>query len=126
MGLDNKATRAAAAQDNTSSDKNTQGLRQRANRRIASNSSLTLDAIETMTAPDVQRLLQELQVHQVELEMQNDELRRVQDALQSERARYSDLYEQAPVGYCTVDEAGVILQINRTAATPLGRTQANL
>src|SRR5450830_1719414 len=102
------------------------GLRLRANRRIASNSSLTLDAIEAMTAPDVQRLMQELQVHQVELEMQNDELRRVQDALQSERARYSDLYEQAPVGYCTVDEAGVILQINRTAATPLGRTQANL
>lgn len=112
--------------DNTSSDSVWQGLRLRANKRIAGNSTLAIDAIDAMTAQDVQRLFQELQVHQVELEIQNDELQRVQDALQSERERYLDLYEHAPVGYCSVSEAGLILQINRTAATLLGHQQSEL
>jgi len=115
-----------ATTDNTSSDSVWQALRLRANKRIAGNSTLAIDAIDAMTAKDVQRLFQELQVHQVELEMQNDELQRVQDALQSERERYLDLYEQAPVGYCSVNEAGQILQINRTAATLLGHQQSEL
>lgn len=115
-----------AKTDNTSSDSVWQALRLRANKRIAGNSTLAIDAIEAMTAQDVQRLFHELQIHQVELEMQNDELQRVQNALQSERERYLDLYEQAPVGYCSVNEAGQILQINHTAATLLGYQQSEL
>ena len=110
----------------TKSDSAWQAMRLMANKRLGGNSTLAIDAIEAMTAQDVQRLFHELQVHQVELEMQNDELQRVQNALQSERERYLDLYEQAPVGYCSVSEAGLILQINRTAAALLGAAQFGL
>jgi PAS domain S-box-containing protein len=58
--------------------------------------------------------------HQTELEMQIEELRRVQKDLKNERARYFDLYDHAPVGYCTISGKGVILQANLTAATMLG------
>ena len=59
-------------------------------------------------------------MHQIELEMQNEELRRAQVELDAARARYFDLYDLAPVGYCTVSEEGLILEANLTAATLLG------
>ncbi len=67
-----------------------------------------------------QKLLQELQIHQIELEMQNEELRRTQEELEASRERYFDLFELAPVGYCTISEKGLILEANLTAATLLG------
>ncbi len=62
----------------------------------------------------------ELRVHQIELEMQNDELRRTQMELDILRARYFDLYDLAPVGYCSISEKGLILESNLTAANLLG------
>ncbi|MDO8250205.1 MAG: ATP-binding protein [Rhodoferax sp.] len=80
----------------------------------------SLPPIETISIEETRRMLHELHVHQIELEMQNEELRRVQIALDTERARYFDLYDLAPAGYCTVSETGRIQQTNLTAATVLG------
>lgn len=71
-------------------------------------------------ANDPRKLLHELRVHQLELEMQNDELRRAQAELEDSRILYRDLYDQAPIGYCTLDDEGLIIQANLTAATLLG------
>lgn len=66
------------------------------------------------------RLLQELQIYQIELEMQNQELREAQAKMEASRDRLSDLYDFAPVGYLTLDEKGKILEANITAANMLG------
>ena len=79
-----------------------------------------------MSAEEVRRLLHELRVHQIELEMQNTELRRTQDQLEAERARYFDLYDLAPVGYCTVSEQGLLLESNVAAINILRVTRAIL
>ena len=66
------------------------------------------------------QMLHELRVHQIELEMQNEELRRVQIELDASRARYFELYDLAPVGYCTISDGGQIQQANLCAAGLLG------
>ncbi|WP_295960698.1 PAS domain S-box protein [Rhodoferax sp.] len=70
--------------------------------------------------------MHELQVHQIELEMQNDELHRTQALLETARARYFDLYDLAPVGYCTVDESGLVVEANLAAAALLGMARSAL
>ena len=79
-------------------------------------------------APDgtASDLLYELQVHQVELEMQNETLRQAQMALEESRDRYLDLYEFAPVGYFTLDISCMIAQVNLTGATLLGEERKAL
>lgn len=70
--------------------------------------------------------LHELRVHQIELEMQNEELRNAQLELEASRARYFDLYDLAPVGYCSLSEEGLILQANLSARALLGQPRCEL
>ena len=89
-----------------------QSLRRRAERRLES----TGQDIAAMPVQDVQRLVYELQVHQLQLEMQNEELNRAQIELATIRDRYADLYDFAPVGYLTLNSHGVKI-IDKIAAT---------
>ena len=69
---------------------------------------------------------EDLRAHQIELEMQNEELRRTQEKLDASRTRYFDLYDLAPVGYVTISETGLILEANITAANLLGIARDDL
>ena len=71
-------------------------------------------------------LIHELRVYQIELEMQNEELRRVQNDLEISRSRYADLYDFAPVGYLTLNKHGQIVDLNLTAARQLGIERGRL
>ena len=78
------------------------------------------------SAQDIQTLVHDLHVHQIELEMQNDELHVAHHALEEARARYFDLYNLAPVGYLVLNARGIILEANLTAARLLGVTRSDL
>jgi len=71
-------------------------------------------------------LLHELQVHQIELEMQNETLRQAQIALEESRDRYVDFYDFAPVGYLTLNEQGLITELNLAGADMMGAARAKL
>jgi len=75
---------------------------------------------------DALRLLHELQVHQIELELQNDELINARDAAEEAAALYADLYDFAPVGYLTLNRVGAIIQLNLACAQLLGSARAQL
>ncbi|MDB6147198.1 MAG: hypothetical protein JWO45_862, partial [Spartobacteria bacterium] len=77
-------------------------------------------------AENTQRVLHELQVHQVELEMQNTELQEARSRMESLLEKYTDLYDFAPVGYLSLDEKGRILEVNLTGAALLGLGRAHL
>ena len=101
-------------------------MRRRAEGIVREKAALSPENPEAMPPGEAQRTLYELQVHQIQLEMQNEELRRAQAELEVSRARYFDLYDLAPVGYCTISEAGLILEANLAAATLLGVTRGTL
>ncbi|MCX5975407.1 MAG: PAS domain S-box protein [Coprothermobacterota bacterium] len=101
-------------------------LRKKAEATARQNAAQSPENLEALSPEEMQRTLHELRVHQIELEMQNEELRRAQEELDATRARYFDLYDLAPVGYCTLSEKGLILEANLTAATLLGVTRGAL
>jgi len=82
--------------------------------------------LRAMSLEEIEKVVHELEVHQIELELQNEELRRAHLELDCVRARYFDLYDMAPVGYFTISEVGQILESNLTLTTLLGRTRGAL
>ena len=96
-------------------------LRQRAERR-----RLASESLPATTAPEVQRLVQELQVHQIELEMQYEELLLAQTEAESSRMQYVELYDFAPVGYCTLSRAGTVQRLNLHTSQLLGQARQRL
>jgi diguanylate cyclase (GGDEF)-like protein/PAS domain S-box-containing protein len=112
---------ADAMGDSTASSESaavvTPGLRARAeqDRRMRADPPM-----ETLRLEEASRLLHELRVHQIELELQNEDLRSAQLALERSHARYFELYDLAPVGYLTLSDAGLIEEANLAAASLLG------
>ena len=98
-------------------------LRRRAEKRLKPDGRRE---IEAMSGDEVARLLHELETHQIELELQNDELRRTQGELIEARDRYAKLYDYAPVGYLTLSAKGIILEANLTLAEMLAVPRASL
>lgn len=98
-------------------------FRQRAEKRLR---KLNMELLQKLSYEDAERLIQEFQMHQIELEMQNEELRRAQEELEASRNKYSDLYDFAPIGYFTFDHNGLILDVNRTGADLLWAERGSL
>ncbi len=113
-------------EDDASRASASQTLRQQAETRLQRASALATDNIDSLSLEAIRRMVHELRVHQIELEMQNEELRASQLALDAARTRYFDLYDLAPIGYCTVSEQGLIMQANLTAAGLLGVSRGAL
>ena len=111
------------ARDGSSDDeKRAAGLRQLAERQVA----LTSAEVAAMPPDSLKALVYELQVHQVELDMQNEELRRVQFDLAEARDRYLDLFAFAPVAYLTLNANQVVENANLTAAAMFGIDRGKL
>lgn len=101
-------------------------LRQRAQAALLQRGPAVEKAAQPMSPEAMQQALHDLEVHQIELEMQNEELHRTQSQLTVSRELYADLYDRAPVGYCTLNEQGLILQANLTLCDLLGVAHATL
>lgn len=82
--------------------------------------------VENLPPDDARRLLHELDVHQIELQMQNEELVATQLALEESRSRLADLYDNAPAGYCTLEPDSTIREANHMFATMLGGDRRSL
>lgn len=95
-------------------------LRREAEQIVQGTTVLSPETIKAMPPEAILQIFHELEVHRVELVMQNKELRAMQVQLDSEELRYGSLYDQAPTGYCTLNEQDLILEANRTAASLLG------
>jgi len=101
-------------------------LRQRAEAALRESAAAAPGDPAALSPQATRQMLHELQVHQIELELQNDELRRSQEELTTSRADYFDLYDLAPAGYCTLSAAGLIVQANLTLSNLLGVARSQL
>lgn len=97
-------------------------LRQEAEKILMQKESLIK---ESPVNEEIARLLEELSVHQIELEMQNDELQRSQQELEHQKNKFIDLYENAPVAYITISPTGNVVSQNRKATEIFGSSRIN-
>ncbi|MGC9975532.1 MAG: PAS domain-containing protein, partial [Syntrophales bacterium] len=107
---------------NISKTKHVDDLRKQAEKRIPK----PADSIGETSEIEVKKLIHELKVHQIELEMQNEALRKSQMETAESQQKHSDLYDFAPVGYFTFDKKGHIIEANVTGASLLGAEKRSL
>ncbi len=100
-------------------------LRRRAE-ATARERAVPTEDLAALQPDEIREIIHELRVHQIQLEMQNEELRQTQHKLASAQERYFDLYDLAPVGYLTLSEKGLILEGNLAAANLLGASRGTL
>ena len=101
-------------------------IRRRSELRAEKQIKQSTRAAKAIPESNLLKLIQELEVHRVELEMQTEELRRSQLQLEDSRKKYFDLYDLAPIGYMTLDRKGLIREINLTAAELFGTERRRL
>ena len=101
-------------------------LRHQAEDRLGEKHGSSPPLLPGGTENDLLRLHHDLLVHQVELEMQNEELRQARDTLETALEQYTDLYEFSPVGYFTLDRIGTISRVNLFGASLVGRERFQL
>src|SRR5271157_4080986 len=102
-------------------------LRRRAEARFKEKQSSQRSEVgDQSTAEETQRLVHELEVHQIQLEMQNEELLQARAEVEAILGQYTDLYDFAPVGYFTFDRDGAIRQVNLTGVRLLGVDRSGL
>lgn len=99
------------------------GLRRRAEVLLSKEPA---GAIRPESPDDTRRLLHELQIHRIELELQNEELQQAKAEVDANLEKYTDLYDFAPTGYFSIDEEGTILEVNLTGAALLGVERSRL
>ncbi|MDD2464858.1 MAG: ATP-binding protein [Desulfobulbus sp.] len=102
------------------------GKRNIAEERIRKEDVALSEHLTVQSPEQIQRMFHELRVHQIELEIQNEELRLAQAEIESSRMRLADLYDYAPVGYLTESETGIIIEANATVADILGVAKKTL
>lgn len=100
-------------------------LRRGAGKQIPGSTDASQE-IESMSADGLRHLVHEMRVHEIELRIQNDTLRQTQYELEKLQERFMELYDNAPVGYISIDTGGAINTANRTAADLLGLTRKEL
>ena len=94
-----------------------QQLREQAEARVAE----APRSVENLSSDDLRNLIHEYQVHQIELELQNEELRATQHQLEQVKNQYAELFNNAPAGYLVVNAQGLITKANQTFARMIGR-----
>ncbi len=100
-----------------------QKLRQIAEKRLEEKRKILADKLKDL---DTNKLLHELQVHQIELEMQNEELRQAYETTEKALRNYTMLFDLSPIGYFSLDEEGSIIDLNFTGADMLGEKRYSL
>jgi PAS domain S-box-containing protein len=113
MGIDKDKSQLTAATE----------LRRHAEKRLRAK---TVQLHPPRNEEEMQRLIHELEVHQIELEMQGEEFRQARDDAEAALEKYADLYDFAPVGYFTLDHEGIIRSVNLTGASLLGVERSRL
>jgi len=124
--MENKNTQKQTSPPSPATPFSGKELRSNAEAMAKERESLLPKDLSNISPEEMQDMIHDLTVHQIELEMQNEEMVRLQVELNESRTRYFDIYDMAPVGYLIISEHGIVLETNLTAAKLLGVDRRDL